>query len=124
MKHERPRSVVDIGQRLVHPRLLVRRARELDAASLGPVGERPPGVEDPGNLAGALTIRSGRKHVLAWGDAPAAGKLRLQRWLSHAVVKSESSFVQVQIHVHLLIKKATVIAVLKTKDKSDRASQE
>jgi len=44
--------------------------RERGAASLGLIGERPPAVEDPGNLAGALALRSGRNRVLAWGETP------------------------------------------------------
>ena len=37
----------------------VRRTRERGAASLGLIGERPPTIEDPRNLAGALALRSG-----------------------------------------------------------------
>ena len=48
----------------------VRRTRERGAASLGLIGECPPAVEDPGNLAGALALRSGRNRVLAWGETP------------------------------------------------------
>ena len=40
------------------------------AASLGLIGECPPAVEDPGNLAGALAHRFGRNRVLAWGETP------------------------------------------------------
>ena len=43
----------------------VRLARERGAASLGLVGEQQAAVEDPGNLAEALAIRSGRKRLLA-----------------------------------------------------------
>jgi hypothetical protein len=48
----------------------VRRTRDRGAASLGLIGECPPAVEDPGNLAGALAHRSGRNRVLAWGETP------------------------------------------------------
>jgi len=57
----------------------VRRTRERGAASLGLIGECPPAVEDPGNLAGALALRSGRNRVLAWGrDAPGPGASKLR----------------------------------------------
>ena len=48
----------------------VRRTRERGAASIGLIGERPPAVLDPGNLTGALALRSGRNRVLAWGETP------------------------------------------------------
>ena len=65
---------MNCGQRLGRPRRAV-------AASLGlVVGECPPGVEGPGNLAGALAIHSGQKRVCWPGETPrrsAAGKLGL-----------------------------------------------
>jgi len=45
--------------------VLFRWARERSAASRGLVGECPAAVEDPGDLSGALAIRSGRKRLLA-----------------------------------------------------------
>ena len=48
----------------------VRRTRERGAASLGLIDERPPTIEDPRNLAGALALRSGQNRVLAWGETP------------------------------------------------------